>query len=267
MRSKGKEKESHKNKQKPKASEESGKDATTKAKFRVEKLRRQLEKEERRIAEAEAHDANPLSKSKATYNPTKDVEKTEQRPANMLKSQRQGVVEPLTPTSKPSTPSSSPQQPHRNVYLAHKNVKQKTSRGATSPDPGALLSNSTSSLSTMDSDDLTSSSGSSLSDVDSSETEAPEEMPVIRPRPNENISQMQPQVKGKICHAYLNRGRCKLGPKCRYRHELPARSTRAQKAKTKARNGNDAKLEGRRERVSLYQRVSVHSVHTCLPDS
>ena len=248
-------KESRKWKPEVKSFEESGNDAIAKGKVKVEKLRRQLEKEERKIVEAEGHAANSLPKSELTSTPDKRVSRTEQRPANISKSQCEGAVEPLTPTSKPSTPSSSPQRPQKCVKTFETAVLAKSSQSGTAS--GTLLRDPTSSLLTTDSDDLTSSSGSSSSDVDSSDAEAPAEVPLGKSRPNKDIPPLLRKPK-KICHAFLNRGRCQLGPRCRYRHEIPARDARSKRARNKAQGG--VQPEGRGERISLYQRVSVYSV-------
>jgi len=103
-------------------------------------------------------------------------------------------------------------------------------------------------LSPSDDDSYTSSSGSSSEDSSPLETTFTRDSPQRAPPTKSRRSKA-------ICNAFLAKGRCPRGDKCKYRHELPERGSRGH-AKNNGK-GNGGEHEGPRiESVSLYQRVS-----------
>ena len=130
--------------------------------------------------------------------------------------------------------------------------RRSTDKNPSPIDSNISLSETTSDLSSTDSDDFTSSSGSSSSPADdASEDEAPEESTTKRTE-----LEMKPAHKrGKpkqVCRVFLRSGRCRFGAKCRNLHESPQGARRP----VKARDKDPGKREGRKTRIGLYQRVS-----------
>lgn len=112
------------------------------------------------------------------------------------------------------------------------------------------------SLSTTDSeDDITSSSGSSSS---SSSSSTPEAQPIRRAlveRAPPNKRRQNQQAKN-ICRSFVsNRGFCRKGQRCRYRHELPEGRPISQ---GKRKNNSIREQGSKNQRISLYQRVSSY---------
>lgn len=118
---------------------------------------------------------------------------------------------------------------------------------------GQSVSSVDSSSDTDSGDDITSSSGSSSSSSSSSAT--PEAQPVRRAlvekgSPNKR---RQNQPAKNICHSFVsNRGFCRKGQRCRYRHEIPEGRPIGQ---GKKENTSIRELRGKNQRISLYQRV------------
>lgn len=127
------------------------------------------------------------------------------------------------------------------------------------PEVAILINSDDQSMSPIDSssntdsgDDITSSSGSSSS-LSSSAT--PEAQPVRRALTEKGPpnKRRQNQQAKNICHSFVNnRGFCRKGQRCRYRHELPESQPTGQ---GKKKNTSIRELEGKNQRISLYQRV------------
>ena len=116
----------------------------------------------------------------------------------------------------------------------------------------ATMSDSSSIISSMDYEDLTSSSGSSSSESDS-EDNGPDQASSKRRGPVQVAPPMRIR-KNSICPDFLNRGRCRRGNQCTWLHELPKRGIRNVPRREVVQHAQ------KRERVSLYQRVS----HCCI---
>ncbi|KAL9100230.1 MAG: hypothetical protein Q9163_004369 [Psora crenata] len=114
------------------------------------------------------------------------------------------------------------------------------------------LADSTTDLSSTDSD-LTSSSGSSSSDGDS-DNDGPESSTTKRIEPEKKILSKRARAN-QVCRAFLRTGRCRLGARCRDRHELPERANHSSKAKNKGYG----EYERRKGRIGLYQRNPLRS--------
>lgn len=173
--------------------------------------------------------------------------------------------DPLTPTSQPSiseanypepgqnsiqsaaqplTSLSSSAQPHDqmpNLVEQHGfNIDQSV------PSDISLSSSSSSSLSlsTDSEDESTSSDGSTTS----SSPSRPESRSIECTQPH----QMPPPRRRQsriVCRHFLQKGCCRKGDRCRFRHELPERGSRPEKRK-------QGKREGKKQRIGLFQRVS-----------
>lgn len=296
----------------------------SKAKLKMEKLRKLLEKEEKRVARAEAKvarlkaEANDHAAS-TEQSPSKEIEKTkrsegveiekglkDEPPAdgkletmNAIKANEDTLVknenvdmsqsknmdvakddieqvdsedktldvssevlDPLTPTSQPSQSELSlitieqlPQTANMSLSIEH------NSRGLTNPfgletdaspiSSGDSISSSYSSSISMstDSEEDTSSDDSSSS---ASSSSAPESRPSKRTQPEKVAPPKRSKTK-TICRNFLQSGRCKAGSRCRFRHELPERGNLA---KVQRKQQKQARRDGKRQRVGLYQRVS-----------
>ena len=172
------------------------------------------------------------------------------------------IPDPLTPTSQPPVSDdghdtkllnvSEKQNPDSASQSMSKpscdpNVTLKPSLQPANQDSGSSITDSDSEISDTTSEDLTSSSGSSSSASDSDD-DAPRQISSKRSGP-ERVAAPKREKPRQICRAFLRQGRCKRGDRCRYRHELPERGSRA------ARPNENKKTEGKVERVSLHQRV------------
>ena len=112
------------------------------------------------------------------------------------------------------------------------------------------MSTSSSDISSSEEEDSTSSSGTS------SDGDKPEETRSKRDKP-EKVPLQNPTKSNSICRAFLNSGRCNRGSHCRFRHELPERGSGSKNAEKAARRRENKKEEsGKKERMSLHQRVS-----------
>lgn len=248
----------------------------------MEKLRRQLEKEEKRIAKAEAQATKDevvlgTDMDKRDTSALDDQNKKRKRSdfdgsgngniedTDLAKAKPQeaasSVPDPLTPTSQPAladdernhppkarsadgTPNQvDPSTGQEGDQISFPNMAQSIQ------DSSVSMSDSSFNSSSIDSKDVTSSSGSSSDD--DTDDEAPEETSTKRNGP-ERVAPPKRAQRKHICRDFLHKGLCKRGSRCKYLHELPARGSRgavSQEAK---------RPEGRKERIGLYQRVSCH---------
>lgn len=254
-------------------------DAAARSKRKVEKLRKQLEKEEKRIAKAEAN----ASKDKVEYsteaskmdlsalgNEDKKRKRSDSGGSgnakigdnNLINPKLQEaattVPDPLTPTSQPAL-ADEERYPLPKTLNTAGQVNSSTGQEDDKPsfpdltrsmhDSSVSESDSSADFSSTESEDSTSSSGSS-SDGDGDEG-TPDKSSAKRER-LERVAPPKRANPGQICRAFLHKGLCKRGSCCKYLHELPARGSRAvvsQEVK---------QFEGKKERVGLYRRVSVH---------
>ncbi len=251
------------------------------------KLRKQLEKEERRIAKAEAKaskdkvessaeavetDASPLgngnkkrkrSDSSGSGNAkVEDIDSVKPK----LREAASIVPDPLTPTSQPALADEERFSPpkFRNADDGPRQISSSTGQegdGPRFPDVDRLIhgssvsqsDSSSESCSTESEENDTSSSGSS-SDGDS-DGAAPDEAPIKRDG-SERVAPPKHAKPKQICRAFLSKGLCKRGNSCKYLHELPKRGSRG------AGSEDVRRSEIRKERVGLYQRVSRHVQRT-----
>ena len=252
-------------------------DAAARSKRKIEKLRKQLEKEETRIAKAQAH----ASKDKMKPKPETDVldhdsEDKEKKRSGSRKSGGVGiedtnqiqpklqeaatmVPDPLTPTSQPAS-ADEEQYPRPKALNADDHVNSSTGQDDDEASASQLdRSIYESSISTLesgsdststDSDDSTSSSGSSSEG--NSDDGAPDETSVKRDRP-ERVAPLNRGKSKQICREFLHKGSCKRGSCCKYLHELPERGRREVMSQEVRR------VKRRKERVGLYQRVSHYA--------
>ena len=255
-------------------------DAAARSKRKIEKLRKQLEKEENRIAKAQAHASkdkmNPKPEMANTNVSDLDNEDKEKKRSGSRKSSGVGiddtnqiqpklqeaatmVPDPLTPTSQPAS-ADEEQYPPPKALNAVDHVNSSTGQDDDEASASQLersvyessisISESGSDSTLTDSEDSTSSSGSSSEG--NSDDGGPDETSVTRDRP-ERVAPLNRGKSKQICREFLHRGSCKRGSCCKYLHELPERGRReviSQEARRAKR---------RKERVGLYQRVSHHA--------
>ena len=174
------------------------------------------------------------------------------------------VPNPLTPTSQPRAPD---EDIDIKVFsVEHKrdsnDAQEKAIESVNIPSEAAnikidqaiegsnvSMSDSSSEIASTDSEDLTSSSGSSSSASDT-EDDPPQQASSKRNGP-ERIAPPKRMNFKQICREFLKSGRCKRGDSCRFKHELPERGSHTAGLK------RGKETQGRTERVSLYQRVSL----------
>ena len=255
-------------------------DVAAKSKRKIEKLRKQLEKEEKRIAKAQAHASKDKIEIKtetdnidvsALDNEDKERKRScsrgsgnvEIEDTNQMKPKLQEaatiVPDPLTPTSQPAS-ADEEQHPLPKALDADDHVNASTGQDdheASSSQPDGSIHESSISTSESgsdstptDSEDSTSSSGSSSEG--NSDDGAPDETSIKRDRP-EGVAPPKRGKSKRICRVFLHKGSCNRGSCCKFLHELPERGRReviSQEVK---------KAEGRKERVGLFQRVSHHA--------
>lgn len=171
-------------------------------------------------------------------------------------------INPLTPISQPSPICKDEELvSKRNAQpLAVESITNRVTEPASDPQDAILISQEDQSMSSIDSlsttdseDEITSSSGSSSSSSSSSTTEAQPVSRALAERGPPNKRRPNQQVKN-ICHSFVNnRGFCKKGQRCRYRHEFPEGRTIGQSRKN---NNSIREQGGKNQRISLYQRVS-----------
>ena len=187
-----------------------GASKSLKARQKVEKLRKQLEKEERKLLKAES---GPSTQHVAKPNPSQD-----------------------NTTGTKVSPHSSNAASHLSPSHSH-----------------TSLSEASSDVSSTDTADITSSSGSSTADHESDE-EGPEQAPSTNTAVTKSSAPAcQIPRKSNICVQFQRSGKCKYGPKCRFRHERKkSASHNSSSRKVKAADANPGN-----GRISLYQRVST----------
>lgn len=180
------------------------------------------------------------------------------------------AINPLTPISQPSPICKQEElhteqnaQPHPTESVANQITSTLPNAQPPSDPQDAILidyedqsRSPIDSLSTADSeDDITSSSGSSSS---SSSSSTPEAQPVRRALAEKALpnKRRQNQQAKNICRSFVsNRGFCRKGQRCRYRHELPE----GQPISHGKRKNNSIREQGsKNQRISLYQRVSSY---------
>ena len=254
-------------------------DAAARSKRKIEKLRKQLEKEENRIAKAQAHASKDKMKPKTEMDNTDasalDNENKEKKRSgshksgsveiedtNQMKPKLQEaasmVPDPLTPTSQPALadeetyplPKALNADDHVNSSTGQDDDEASASQLDRSIYESSISTSASGSDSTStDSEDSTSSSGSSSEG--NSDDGAPDETSVKRDRP-ERVAPLKRGKSKQICREFLHKGSCKRGSCCKYLHELPERGRR------KVISQEVRRAERRKERVGLYQRVSHH---------
>ena len=240
------------------------------------KLRRQLEREEKRIAQAEGKASQekkePLmevgrknvsmlgkgnkKRKRSDSGGSVDV-KVEDTDLVDSKFQEAAsiVADPLTPTSQPALGDEEGDPPNKAPIQVNPSNEQQGDR-LSIPDMDRSIEASSVSLSDLssvscstDSEDSTPSRGSTSED--DGDEEAPDETstkcngPVKIPPPK--------LTKGnQICRAFLHKGFCQRGSRCRYLHKVPERRRRGVGSQEVRSSGE------RKGRVGLYQRVSRH---------
>ena len=244
------------------------------------KLRRQLEREEKRIAQAEG------KASKEKEEPHTEVGRTnvsmlgkgnkkrkrsdsggsvdvKVEDTDLVDSKFQEaasiVADPLTPTSQPSLADEEGDPPNKAPNANGAPIQVSPSTGQQGdrhsiPDMDRSIEASSVSLSDLssvsfstDSEDSTSSRGSSSED--DGDDGAPDETSTKCNGP-ERIPPPKRAKGNQICRAFLRQGFCKRGSGCRYLHKVPERRSRGVESQ-EIRNSGE-----RKGRVGLYQRVS-----------
>jgi len=296
-----------------------GSDIAATAKMKAEKLRKQYEKAQRRVAEIEA-------KTKVTENPSLAGQESSSKPSSsvigkhrpseyadepssvdsvtvadeplslqepkklltgielaegspskvsvsaesLVEAQKDVMPGPdsFTPTSQLLTPASKRNRPLGESLpgLGVQSTGQPSD--GLQADLQSILSGATGLLEELDDSVSTDSSDLSLSYADSytsssglsSEDGFPLEATSKRNGPDRVPPTMSRKPKA-ICNAFLTKGRCLRGDKCKYRHELPERGSGSLVKDNKKPNGREGG-EPRAERLSLYQRVSDITVFT-----
>ena len=241
----------------------------------MEKLRRQLQKEERRIAKAEVkafkdkmeHSANAsrtdvlalgniIQKRKRSGSGEfgnacgDDAVLAKPRPQEAASI----VPDPLTPTSQPGLTDEERVAPSKSIDADSAPDQVTFSTGQKDDEPSSYMDpsvhDSILSQSDSSSDSSSTSSSGSSSDGDSDD-EAPDETSTQQDRPERAVVSEHAKPK-QVCRAFLHKGSCKRGSSCKYLHELPERGSRG------AGSQGVKRAERKKERVGLYQRVSRH---------
>lgn len=119
----------------------------------------------------------------------------------------------------------------------------------TDDDDSMSMSNSSSDISSDDDNDTISSGSSSDDDND-----APDEAPSTRDGPIRVPPPKREKPIPNICREFLQKGHCKRGDACKFRHELPERGSKSA-AKLKERGSKEGKGNEGGKRIGLYQRV------------
>lgn len=241
----------------------------------MEKLRKRLEKEEKRIAKAEATTSkekvelitevsktdisalgNEIKKRKRSDSGASGNAKIED--TNLIKPQLQeaaGIVpDPLTPTSQPALADEERDTPPKALNAADTDGQEYSSTrhegdGPSLPEVYRSIQDSSVSMSDLSSDTTSIKSEDSTSSSGSSSDDAPDEAFTKRNRP-ERVAPLKRAEPKQICRDFLHNGLCKRGTRCKFLHELPERGRRGTGAQEVKR------AEGKKERVGLYQRVS-----------
>ena len=169
------------------------------------------------------------------------------------------VADPLTPTSQPALADEEGYPPNKapNANGAPTQVNPSTGQQGdrlSIPDMDRSIEASSVSLSDLssvscstDSEDSTTSCGSPSED--DGDDEAPDETSTKCNGP-EQIPPPKRAKGNQICRAFLHKGFCKRGSRCRYLHKVPERRNRRVGSQEVRSSGE------RKGRVGLYQRVS-----------
>ena len=245
------------------------------------KLRRQLEREEKRIAQAEGKaskemegpytelgktDVSMLGKGnkkrkRSDSGGSVDV-KVEDTDLVNYKFQEAAstVADPLTPTSQPALADEEGDPPNKAPDANGAPFQVNTSTGQQGNrlsihDMDRSIEASSVSLSDLssvsfstDSEDGTFSRGSPSED-DGDDDEAPDEISTKCNGP-ERIPPPKHPKRDQTCRAFLHKGFCKRGSRCKYLHKVPERGSRGVRSQEVRTSGE------RTGRVGLYQRVS-----------
>ena len=172
---------------------------------------------------------------------------------------------PLTPESQPSPlpPTSEIEAPTDDLSIVKiilESIGVPDMSSTISLDDGGTSNDSSDLTSDTSSDELSSDEVHDLSIDTPSSDSAPEENSSKSAAP-EFVIPAKPAEKKAICRNFLARGRCARGEQCQYRHELPERGQgTANAAKEKKRKGKRQEYSEKRERMTLYQRVSRHNL-------
>ena len=243
-------------------------DAAMKAQRKAEKIKRNLDREQKRFAKAEAEaeaarlKVEALQRQAQGLNPQaaaqdRDAPASTAQPSTVLADEGTSSTATLTDLPKAAeTPGNAvtvyPEQDA--VSVPH------TSADAVSDQARPILD-----LDSAPSEvsDWTSSSGSDVdtdsgsdSDSDSdSDGSAPEEVTSRRQAP-ERVPAPPREGKKTVCRHFARTGRCKMGDRCKFSHEV---SERAPKAKPKPAE------KDKKERKGLLQAVSCVLFFFCLP--
>ena len=178
----------------------------------------------------------------------------------------EALVDPVQPTDAPSAtipdlPLS--EETHAPVpEVGNKSTLPEGSHKSANTDEDDSMSMSNSSSDTLSDDDNdTSSIGSSSDgndndndDDDDDDAEAPDEAPSPSNGPLRVPPPKREKPKTMICKAFLQKGHCKRGDACKYRHQLPKRGNKSA-ANVKEREGKEGNGNEGGKRIGLYQRV------------
>lgn len=261
---------------------------------KIEKLRKQLQKAEKRAARAvagavtqkdgrradeineQAISKEDGAKKRKRANSEPEAQQlepsggvsvdisTSNAPQDKKQDSSKSTPDLLTPMSQPSSPANVIKQHCHSPRMSKaRNLVDSDVKGeiASNADQvgeessGPKASISSSEMSSDDLDDFTSSSGTSSPSSDSA-SPAPDLASSKRNGPERVL----PPKRGKstnICRNFLRSGRCKRGNECQYRHELPERG------RANAGMKKSSRTQGRTKRIGLHQRVSFW-VAVCL---
>lgn len=237
-----KEREKHDHKE-PQGKPSDPVNAAAKAKQKANKLRRKLMKEEKRVAKAEADAERARHQVESLQNNSTDGVK-DATAAGQAASTAQGAdgISSQHAASHQETipePETAPGESETVDSAAIPPSEEQT----TMAEPIETQANDISSPDLSEDSDWTSSSGSDLSSADSEESDAdsdddsaPEEMTARRDGPERVAPPPREDKKRRICRHFARSGRCLLGDKCKFLHEMPERKTK-QPMEKKGRKG------------------------------
>ena len=244
------------------------------------KLRRELEREEKRIAQAEGKvskekeephtevgrtDVSMLGKGNKKRKRSDSVGSVDVKveDTDLVDSKFQEaasmIADPLTPTSQPALADEEgdPLNKAPNANGAPIQVDPSTGQQGdrlSIPDMDRSIEASSVSLSDLSSISFSTDSGDSTSSrgspsEDDGDDEAPDEASTKCNGP-ERVPPPKRAKGNQICRAFLHKGFCKRGSRCNYLHKVPERRSRGLGSQEVRSSGE------RKGRVGLYQRVS-----------
>lgn len=198
-------------------------DAVAKATEKADKLRRKLEKEQKRVAKAEA-----------------DAERARLK-VEELRKESTGPNQDGAAAGHVSGELSEIANPVAVLATQEKPVDEMEATEVSS------------SFDTTDDSDWTSSSGSDVSSSDSEESDkdedadsddsAPEEITSRREGPEQVPPPPRTNVKRRVCRHFARKGKCLRGDKCNFLHELPERKAKAKPAAPQQQKGRKGLLQ------------------------